>query len=420
MNDIKRIYQELGENICLYPFLGAFYQTNNVVARDVISSANSVRPCSVILAPTAEEHRRWDITSGSIRDARNNDKWRETRKIFIEGSVHDIPDCTACSYNERSGTTSARQMNNQFFADHLDIDIVAEVKQIIANDYRAGDIHTMDYYPSNYCNYQCVMCAGGASSQRHTYEVKFMNINERILLNEPEPDFWEALRTVKIINFTGGETVLQTQVMDMIDYLIQEDLARDIRITLLTNASSYPEKLIEKFREFKSVFYTVSIDGVGEVIEYQRRGAQWAKVEENALKLLHHEFIGSVVNYVLTGINVLSIMDFLEWAHANRVDMITISPVFRVTHLGQAALPPELREIALTRIAERRHVFDGDQRIDAYFRGLCDSVVDVIANTPYDPQATRDFVEHMQREDLASKKALIQVVPEWKPYFEQA
>jgi len=425
MDELDVLYQELGSDICLYPFFGAFYQTNNVIPTEESGMPNSVRPCSIVMA---EDRHKWNITDNSIRDARNSDAWRQMRRDFVEGRFHDIHDCRSCSYNERSGTTSPRQQNNKFFAEKLKIDLVKEVRNIVQDDYNVRDIITLDYYPSNYCNFSCVMCAGGASSQRHTFEVKVLNYQEKIVVNEPDADFYSVLDRVEIINFTGGETVLQKQVHDIIDYLIQRGRSQEILITLLTNASSYPENLMEKFRKFKGVIYNVSIDGLGDVIEYQRRNAVWSEVEINSLKLINHEFIATVVNYVLTAINVLSAMDFVDWAYRNNigpefendlhVSYINISPVFRVDHIGQGALPPELRELALQRLYQGLEKYKSIGTVLAtYHTNLIQRIIDVIESTPHDPVYLPRFIDHIRKEDTVSKRKFLDVVPEWRPWF---
>ena len=186
INTLEHLYAELGERICLYPFFGAFYQTNNVIPIEQANKPNSVRPCSIVMA---EDWAKWDINSGSITEARNSPAWKAMRTAMLEGRMHDVFDCRSCAYNEQSGTTSPRQMNNKFYTEFLDIDIVEEVKAIQANDNTVKDIITLDYYPSNYCNYSCVMCAGGASSQRQVYEVKVLGRHEKIVLNSADPDF---------------------------------------------------------------------------------------------------------------------------------------------------------------------------------------------------------------------------------------
>lgn len=422
---LAELYQELGSGICLYPFFGAFYQTNNVIPRHEEGMPNSVRPCSIVMT---EERHKWNITTNSIQDARNSPTWRQMRRDFAEGRFHEINDCRSCSYNERSGTTSPRQQNNRFFVDQLGIDLVKEVREIIARDYEVSDILALDYYPSNYCNFSCVMCAGGASSKRQTFEVKILNKQEKIVLNSPDPDFYSVLDRVRVINFTGGETVLQRQVHDIIDYLIDSGRSEEILITLLTNGSSYPDNLIEKFKKFRGVIYNVSIDGVGKVIEYQRRGCIWSEVEANSLKLIRNRDFFTVVNYVLTAINVLSAMDFIDWAYANaigpvddndlEVNFINISPVFRVDHLGQSALPPDLRSLALHRLNQgliRYQDYTGS--LAEYHRRTIRKIISVIHNTPWNPDHTEKFWDHIRHEDSVSQHKLLDVVPEWGPYM---
>jgi len=424
-NSLDRIYRELGPDICLYPFFGAFYQTNNVIPKSESSMPNSVRPCSIV---RAAERDKWDIVDNSISDARNSDAWKQMRADFLSGRFHDIHDCRDCSYNEKSGTTSPRQMNNKFFSEKFQIDIVDEVRKIQDNDLAVQDIIALDYYPSNYCNYQCVMCAGGASSQRQTFEVKFLGREGKIVINEADPDFWDILDRVEIINFTGGETVLQKQVFRIMDHLIERGRAQHCLITLLTNASSSPSALDERFQHFQGVIYNVSIDGVGDVIEYQRRGCDWHTVAANSLELLRHPKIGCVINYVLTAINVLSTMDFVDWCYHNgvgpnsvkdlQVSYINISPVFRVDELGMGALPPELRAMAVERLqaGQEKYRAMASVRSDFYV-SIIQRVLDVIDHTPWQQTLTDQFVQHISIEDRASKKKLTEVVPEWQPWF---
>ena len=424
VNTLQHIYSQLGDKICLYPFFGAFYQTNNVVPKAVDHMPNSVRPCSIV---RNNDRNKWDIVDSTITDARNSAAWRELREAMLAGQLDTIEDCGDCSRNEQAGVTSPRQMNNKFYTEFLSVDIVQQVQEIQANNHQVQDLRTLDYYPSNYCNYSCVMCAGGASSQRLTFEVQVLGRQEKIVFNQPDADFYSVLDRVELINFTGGETALQKQVHDVMDYLIEQDLAPNIVITLLTNASSSANELLSKFQQFRQVIYNVSIDVTGPVIEYQRRGCSWSTVAANSLELLFHPTISTVINYVLTAINATSIMDFVTWAYDNGIgptepghehrSYINVSPVFRVDYLGVAALPPALKDLALSRLAAGRRRFAADTQFDAYYRELVDRYTSVITTTPHRPEYVQQFVDHIRKEDSVSSKPLTLVVPEWAPYF---
>lgn len=427
MNNLEKLYEEFGRNICLCPFFGAFYQTNNVVSVDVESQPNSVRPCSLVMY---NDRNHWDVTENSISKSRNSAAWRQMRQDFLNNKFNEIASCKVCRDNEQSGATSPRMMNNKFLCEQLSTDINKNIREIVKNDLMVSDIVTLDYYPSNYCNYSCVMCSGGASSQRQAFEFKFLiNKKEKIVLNAKDPDFYELLKQVEIINFTGGETVLQKQVYELIDYLIQQKLASNITITLLTNASSYPEELMEKFSQFKGVVYNVSIDGIGDVIEYQRRGCDWPTVETNSLRLMSIGYIGIVINYVLTAINVFSVMDFVDWAYSHNigpkytddldVSFINISPVFRLEFLGQEVLPLELKQIALERLRQGRSKYSIKSGVlELYYTRLIDRIVGIVESAEHRPDYLAQFKNHIRKEDTASKKTLIEVVPEWAPYFQ--
>jgi uncharacterized radical SAM superfamily Fe-S cluster-containing enzyme len=267
MNNLDDIYKEFGNNFCLCPFLGTFYSTVTV-AKTKEDSVSQVLPCALLV-----DCPEFVIYDNNILKSLNEPHWIELRKNFVDGKFHQIKQCQKCIKEEKNGGHSPRIGSAKHLVDQTSIDIIQEVKKIINNGYRVDKVRTLDYFPSNYCNYSCIMCYGSASSQRHTFEIKIKNSQNKIHLSSLSDDFFDILKDVELINFTGGETVLQDQVLDIIDYLIQEDLSQNITIFLLTNGSSFPEKLEQKFKKFKRVVYMVSIDGIGAVGEYQRRNS---------------------------------------------------------------------------------------------------------------------------------------------------
>jgi hypothetical protein len=138
----------------------------------------------------------WDITEPSIQEARNNSMWKELRQTFLDGKLHDL--CTTCSNAEKAGASSPRQLNNEYLFEHLGVDIVAEVEKIINNELNAEAVYALDYMPSNFCNYACIMCFAGASSQRYTFEIKNGNAL-KYQINPVEEDFFDLIKNVKIL-----------------------------------------------------------------------------------------------------------------------------------------------------------------------------------------------------------------------------
>ena len=414
----KKLYDQYGDKICLAPFFNNFYTTNNVVQPGT-PSYNQLKPCTVLKHNRASKYS-WNIDNNSIAETRNNNSWKQLRQAFLDGQLNEIEECRTCSNAERLHASSPRQLNNDYLFEHLDVDIMAEMQRIVENDLNVDAVYAMDWQPSNYCNYACVMCVGGASSQRLTFEIK-NGSTSRYVQNDPDPDFFDLLKDVKILGFTGGETVLQPEVLKLIDYLIEKDWAKNMIITMLTNASAFPDELIVKFEQFKKVLYTVSVDGLGDVIEYQRRGAKWADVSANAIKINECPTTHNIVNHVVTAINVLTAMDFVDWCHDNNMKFISVSPVYQ-QKLSVSAMPPELAQLALKRLqaGRKRYEHYGSGQYNNWERNWLDTIdriIGTIENAQFNPDALSQFVEHIQLVDQFSKKPLREVVPEWAPWF---
>jgi hypothetical protein len=410
--DVVKLYDQYGPNMCLAPFLNSFYSTCGVVGKDQ-TATNHVRPCSMI-RPGAY----WDITEPSILQARNNSMWKEVRQSFMDGKLHEL--CTTCSNAEKAGASSPRQLNNEYLFEHLGIDIVAEVERIVNNELHADSVYALDYMPSNFCNYACIMCFAGASSQRYTFEIKNGNAL-KYQINPVEEDFFELIKNVKILGFTGGETIMQPEVHKLLDHIIEQDLAKNMIITILTNASEFPEKMIDQFAKFKKVLYTVSIDGIGPVIEYQRRGADWPTVEANAIKIHQCSYTHEIINHVTSAVNIFSAMDFVDWCHSHDIKHISVSAVYQ-HHLGMAVLPPELKSLALERLTQGRQRYEHykDYPQDPWAKNwlrTIDQLINTLTTSQFDPDALKQFVDHINLENTASKKPMHEVVPEWAPWF---
>jgi MoaA/NifB/PqqE/SkfB family radical SAM enzyme len=409
---VKRLYDTYGDQMCLAPFVNGFYSTCGVVDLGQ-TVTNFVRPCSVIQAGS-----QWNIQNSNITDTRNNKVWQDLRQSFLDGQMPSV--CDTCINAERVGASSPRQLNNEYLFEHLDIDILSAVEQIINSGLTANSTYTLDYMPSNYCNYACVMCYSGASSQRYTFDIQ-QGRKIQYEINPVDRDFFDLVKDVKILGFTGGETILQPEVNRLIDYVVEQGLAKNMIITILTNASDFPDRLVEKFLQFKKVLYTVSVDGVGAVIEYQRRGANWETIQKNVSKIQASP-VHEIVNHVVTAINILGAMDFVDWCHARNLKYVNISHVFQ-KHLGCAALPPELKQLALKRLKDGRRRYE-HYATPAYsnhekvqYVQTIDRLISTVESIEPDPLSLEKFIQHIRIEDTASKRPLGKVVPEWAPWF---
>jgi len=395
-NDLENIYKELGEQICLFPYMAAFYGQ---------TLPESVSPCSLSTFNSP-------VINNDLIQSLNQPGWVDMRKHFAVKSCHENKHCTTCSQAELAGGDSPRQLNNRYFAEHIKTDIVSFVDQVKANNYRIEKILSLDYAPSNYCNFECVMCKGSVSSTRNTFEIKIYGKSNQLIKFSGDKSFYNLLDTVEILNLCGGETLLQKEVHAVIDYLVEKDLAKNITISFLTNASKYPDKLIEKFKKFKNVFYTISIDGIDKVIEYQRRGCKWNETSQIAAQL-SKEF-GSVINYVVTAINVFSFIETVDWFYQHNMDRVILSLVFESNkNISVKVIPPELRQQLLDKLRANQQRYPKER-----FNDLISQMITILESNEFQQELLAEFRKAIAVEDTASKRKLVDVVPEWRPYFD--
>lgn len=395
-NNLENIYKELGEQICLFPYMAAFYGQ---------TLPESVSPCSLSTFNSP-------VINNDLIQSLNQPGWIDMRKHFSVKSCHENKHCATCSQAELAGGDSPRQLNNRYFAEHIKTDIVSFVNQIKSNNYRIEKILSLDYAPSNYCNFECVMCRGSVSSTRNTFEIKIYGKPDQPIKFSGDKRFYNLLDTVEILNLCGGETLLQKEVHAVIDYLVEKDLAKNITISFLTNASKYPDKLIEKFKKFKNVFYTISIDGIDKVIEYQRRGCKWNETSQIAVQL-SKEF-GSVINYVVTAINVFSFIETVDWFYQHNMDRVILSLVFESNkNISVKVIPPELRQQLLDKLRANQKRYPKER-----FNDLISQMITILESNEFQSELLAEFRKAIAIEDTASKHKLVDVVPEWRPYFD--
>tara|TARA_R110000803_G_scaffold188246_1_gene250650 strand:+ start:17 stop:1099 length:1083 start_codon:yes stop_codon:yes gene_type:complete len=156
---------------------------------------------------------------------------------------------------------------------------------------------SFDYRVRNLCNFKCRMCGDQLSSsweaerrQMGDYDAEGHTDFWALKENKPaienfqkdvaEEELWEAVKSGRIeeIYWVGGEPLMWEIHWQVMEYLIENDLAKNVWIRYNTNFSRTTYKhwdLREMLPHFKTVQICASIDGVGENVEYVRHGIKW-------------------------------------------------------------------------------------------------------------------------------------------------
>ena len=102
------------------------------------------------------------------------------------------------------------------------------------------------------------------------------------------PQLWNTILSwlpgIKRLYLTGGEPTLVRRNWELLDYLKEKDLSKNIQLDFNLNCTYVPDKLLGTFKNFDSVNLRLSIDGYGKVQEYinpLQSGQSLKKMSEN-------------------------------------------------------------------------------------------------------------------------------------------
>ena len=195
----------------------------------------------------------------------------ETLKLqqdFIDGLKPSR--CDNCWIKESNGSKSIRN----YFADQP-----RDLTKITHLELRE----------SNLCNFSCRMCNANDSVviereiKRFPYLQNFFEPNNDTATSEENwKQIFELAKDVESINLTGGEPMLMKRYYDFLDHLISID-KEDIKLNIYTNGSVFNPDFIKRLLKFPNATLYFSIDAVGRVAEYQRRGTTWYVIKQNMI-----------------------------------------------------------------------------------------------------------------------------------------
>jgi organic radical activating enzyme len=193
-------------------------------------------------------------------------------------------DCQTCYELEQAGQPSLRQSGPDWIAD----------------DVTSLDPVSIDIHLDNECNAACVTCDEKSSS---------LWIKEKQKLNSQHVQFYSdktannqaidnilktvSLEQVKYIKFFGGEPLFTDTHLRFLKHISNPS---QITLHYTTNGSIYPnDETLAIWRNFKTVIFAASLDGIEEQFDYVRWPLPWNKVSKNLIRLKENKDISNLM-----------------------------------------------------------------------------------------------------------------------------
>ena len=302
------------------------------------------------------------INNNSLLELWNSDTMKESRLKMLKGEKIDA--CSRCYHLEKNNFSSYRQDLNERHSDKIHyIDLT--------NDDGSLDeinIHLWDFRLSNYCNFKCRSCGFGLSSSWYS-DNKELASNERLkeigsdYYNNVDKDrtsslisvndkvsFLELLQPhydcVDEIYFAGGEPLLMPEHYEILDNVLEKKRT-DITLRYSTNFSRLTFKgkhIFDYWKHFANLQLWVSVDGVGKIGEYVRKGFNDKKFADNIKEYRNSDIKPPHNGYMITYgvLNYLHLFDIVvDFIKRDLVDYKIPFQGNMLCHFSPISFPPK-------------------------------------------------------------------------------
>lgn len=271
-----------------------------------------------------------------------------------------LPECHECWRKEAANENSVRQAINDTVTRNHGNDLENTwLATYFRNktDYHSDLLLAADIKLTNMCNFACAMCNPADSSQIYTLWKRDSDHVHVMRQIDQHPDLLAKVKTsfmdrsnhallrdildsgVKNIKILGGEPLLD---QEMLDILVQRPAIQKSKIGLffVTNGSVDLTNITEILHGYKSVRFGVSLEGVGAVQEWVRRGANWQQIDSN-LRRAHANGIGISVHHTRQALTAWHLPDLLDWSRSAGIEVF-YTMLYEPRFLSLAVIPPDL------------------------------------------------------------------------------
>jgi hypothetical protein len=279
-----------------------------------------------------------------IQDVLNSDLHKDIRLHQLQGKWHRH--CVNCRDIKNNTAGMMKNLQRRVPEDSEIAKLIRSADPVTGHIDKIK-IQTLDLRFGNLCNHACLHCSpaestlwyedyngffgpdfhkgpGGDLSTKWTLT---RNENGKLKANfEPyikSENFWKILNEIKDdlvdVAILGGEPFIMQDHDKVLDFFIEHDVAKNITLWPASNLSVINPKLIERWKHFKRVGLSGSMDDVGHRFELIRYGGNWKTFEKNldiVMNQPHIYFWGTSVCYMLP--NIFSVPEIENWRINNK------------------------------------------------------------------------------------------------------
>lgn len=247
------------------------------------------------------------IETHSAEEIMNSSLHNEIRLAQFEGRWHE--NCENCMLKERAAA------NHKFRSEGT----IQDIRDCFHNmepdgSMKKTEIHRLEVRFSNQCNAACVHCSPVASTLWYREYYDFFGEDfghtsggRKWTLKPDEHDriktvefrdtkktsgLWKTLEdhkeTIKLVILSGGEPMIMQDHGKLLDFFIENNRAEHVVLYYHSNLSVINPNIIAKWKQFKDVQISISMDEIEDRYEFIRYPLKWDRLQSNIEKIREH------------------------------------------------------------------------------------------------------------------------------------
>jgi sulfatase maturation enzyme AslB (radical SAM superfamily) len=395
-------------------------------------------------------------------EARNASLLKEVRVSMLKGEWH--PECERCRQEEINGIRSRREFEaddwGKWLGNFIDLEKAKSITEEDGSiDTSKQDINFIDIRYGNFCNLKCRMCGPTDSHQWYNDFVELRNtttytdthdkvqlvknqdgrwITDQYDWFQNNDKYWENFEkyatTAHKLYIVGGEPLIIDEHLESIERLVASGNAKNIKLEYNTNLTILPNKLVKLWENFKEIRIGASIDGLGEVFNYQRTPANFDQVYNNMMKLNNNENINlkAWFAFTITPYNVFHFPEFMKWKLTSS-GLTKFNPIkegrpivshhmcHSPKHFNVKVLPAHIKEQVVEYYKEHSdwiNSTDMTDHVKKEFNKLLNGVTKFMNSEDYSEQWLSDFIKFTNKLDDLRGQDIRTIVPQFKDMFD--
>ena len=396
----------------------------------------------------------YNVSRDNIFDIQNADLLKRVRLNMINGDWN--PECGRCKSEEETGMMARRPSEVERWEESFTFaDAVNATKPDGSIDLKP--IY-LDLRFGNFCNLKCRMCGPTESHSWYEEHVDYFseqgfndtqgfvklvrNDKGRWISNEynwhGNEYFWnnleENMPNLRRVYMAGGEPLLIERHYEFLQQCIDLGHSKNIVLEYNTNLSVLPDRVLSMWTYFKMVRIGASIDGMEDILEYQRYPFKWNTALKN-LKILDdvavkNDNIFPSMKYTVSAYNVFHLPKFMWWKlfdsgfkKINDVDhkpVIGYHMVYEPYRVCTQMFPTDIKQKLKSHYSEWEEKFNNSDLQDNIKETAIDILQSVITFTFLEDRSNElpEFVKFTKYLDQKRTQDIMTVIPELRSLFE--